>query len=281
MTDQSVRTTFVSSPDGVRLAVYEGGNPAGPPVVFVHGFSQASLCWARQFSDPLLSSTFRLVAFDLRGHGGSDKPADAASYAEDRTHAADLHAIKLSLGLSRFVLVLWSYAGRLASDYASAFGTSAIAAINFVCADALSAPEHDGPGCAPIEGMLSSDIAINIAATRAFLSGCFTVPPSREEFETALAYNMMVPADVRRHHLSRPSNDGSMLPRLLMPVLLSHGAEDTVILKSKSELAARMLPDARLSIHEGIGHSPFAEDPKRFNRELHDFAASASDRPMA
>src|SRR5205085_1574392 len=59
---------------GVRLAVYEGGTSDGPALLFIHGCSQSHRAWSRQFDAPLLQR-FRLAAFDLRGHGGSDKPA--------------------------------------------------------------------------------------------------------------------------------------------------------------------------------------------------------------
>ena len=62
-----------------RLATYEWGNSAGPELVLVHGFAQCHLCFAPQV-DSALARDFRIVAYDLRGHGASDKPAEAAAY---------------------------------------------------------------------------------------------------------------------------------------------------------------------------------------------------------
>src|SRR5688572_29762634 len=53
---------------GLNLAAYEAGKADGPPIVFIHGFSGNYLTWERQFSGPL-AAEFRLVAYDLRGHG--------------------------------------------------------------------------------------------------------------------------------------------------------------------------------------------------------------------
>ena len=44
---------FVTAPDGVKLATYEWGNPAGPEIVLINGFAQAQLCFAPQFQSEL------------------------------------------------------------------------------------------------------------------------------------------------------------------------------------------------------------------------------------
>ena len=63
----------VTGGGGVRLHVREWGNADGPPVVFIHGWSQNHLCWDKQY-ESALRDEFRLVAFDLRGHGMSEAP---------------------------------------------------------------------------------------------------------------------------------------------------------------------------------------------------------------
>ena len=59
----------LTTPDGVPLAVYEAGDPAGPEILFIHGFSQSALSWQRQMTSAALAR-FRLIAWDLRGHTG-------------------------------------------------------------------------------------------------------------------------------------------------------------------------------------------------------------------
>ena len=68
--------SFITAPDGVRIAVYEGGNSQGAEILFIHGFSQCALCWKDLFESGDLAARFRLAAFDIRGHGASDKPLD-------------------------------------------------------------------------------------------------------------------------------------------------------------------------------------------------------------
>jgi non-heme chloroperoxidase len=71
----------VKSADGVTLAVQEWGNPSGPEILFIHGFSQSNLSWSRQVKSDL-AKEFRIVTFDLRGHGNSDKPLVPEAYRE-------------------------------------------------------------------------------------------------------------------------------------------------------------------------------------------------------
>jgi len=60
-----MRPINVTAPDGVKVAAYEWGNPAGREIIFIHGFSQCSLSWQRQLNDDKLSGEFRMMAYDL------------------------------------------------------------------------------------------------------------------------------------------------------------------------------------------------------------------------
>ena len=95
----------VQGSGGVRLHAREWGTPDGPAIVFVHGWSQSQLCWSRQVAGPL-ADTFRLVTFDLRGHGKSGKPHDPVAYGGETVR----DAIRLldHLGIRRAHLVGYS-----------------------------------------------------------------------------------------------------------------------------------------------------------------------------
>lgn len=72
----------VIAADGTRLHVIERGAADGDVVLAVHGFaSSAELNWINAgWERPLADAGYRLVAFDLRGHGASDRPNDPDSY---------------------------------------------------------------------------------------------------------------------------------------------------------------------------------------------------------
>src|ERR1700730_3884928 len=58
--------------NGEALAYIEMGNPSGPPVVFIHGYTDNACDWVPML--PYVSKDFRLILLDLRGHGRSGKP---------------------------------------------------------------------------------------------------------------------------------------------------------------------------------------------------------------
>ena len=80
----------VVSADGTSLAVHESGNPDGPVVVAVHGFPDSHTVWDGVVAH--LADRFRVVAYDVRGAGGSDKPRGRRAYRQDRL-TADLMAV--------------------------------------------------------------------------------------------------------------------------------------------------------------------------------------------
>jgi pimeloyl-ACP methyl ester carboxylesterase len=126
--------------------------------------------------------------------------------------------------------------------------------------------------------MFSDEIAANIAGTRAFARACFARQPPQDAFEEVLAYNMLVPLHVRKACVSRSANPGDLLPGLQIPVLASHGTLDALILPRMSHYTVSQVKDAALSLYEGIGHAPFAEDAPRFNRELAAFVRQCANK---
>ena len=272
-----MRHQDVVSPDGLRLGAYEAGNERGAEILFIHGFSQCAQCWSGQFEDPSLEERFRLIAFDIRGHGTSDKPSDPTRYSDDRLFADDVNAVMDAFGLERPVLVGWSYAGRIVEDYLESYGTKRLAGINYVCARTNNQMEFVGPGNDHLAGMTGSDRAADLAATRRFVRACFSKLPPDAALEKIVAYNMLVPAAIRAAHLSRPPSDGAVLRTIDVPVLVSQGDEDLLVSKGLGELTAALIPGAKLSMYEGVGHTPFVEDAARFNRELAEFVAEANE----
>ena len=268
----------VTTPDGLTIAAGEWGNPTGPEIVFIHGFCQSALSWTRQLADPALAAEFRMVAYDLRGHGASDKPTATEHYTDDRRWADELAAVIAAAGMKRPVLVGWSYAGRVITDYVRTHGPGGIAGINFVAALAKTDAAQFGPGGRHLPGMLSDDLATNIEATRGFLRACFEKQPNADEFETMLAFNMVIPPRVREALRSRTANPGDLLPTLRLPVLVTHGVLDQLVLVGMARSVAATVPGAKLSVYDGIGHAPFFEDAARFNRELAAFVRAAAKK---
>ncbi|MDR7157104.1 pimeloyl-ACP methyl ester carboxylesterase [Sphingobium xenophagum] len=258
---------------GVFLHVQEWGNPAGRPILLIHGWSQNHLCWAKQFESEL-AEQFRLVAFDLRGHGNSDAPSQAESYVDGDEWADDVSAVIDALDLHRPVLVGWSYGGFVIMDYVRKYGSERIGGINFVgAAVVLKGDELHLLGDvfltnAPLAA--SEDPSISIQAILNFLHGCFSVDVGRDVFETVIAFNMMVKPRVRGFLAQRELDFRPEMSRLNVPVLVSQGMEDKIVLPAMADVILNTIPGATASLYDHVGHAPFLEQADRFNRELTD-----------
>jgi pimeloyl-ACP methyl ester carboxylesterase len=270
-----VQRLSVATPDGLNLYAQAAGNPDGPEIVFIHGYSQCHLSWRRQMADPALAAEFRMVAYDLRGHGLSDKPFERERYREDKLWADDLLAVMDAFGLKKPTLVGWSYAGRVVSDFVRVHGQERIAAINYVAAITRVERRFWGPSLRHTMEMTSDDLTESVRATRKFVHACFGGRPVGDEMDLTFAYTMLAPPKVRAAVMDRSRNEGEILPQLQVPVLVTHGAMDRIIARAASEYTALTVPGARLSLYEGIGHSPFFEDAPRFNAELAEFVRGA------
>jgi non-heme chloroperoxidase len=263
---------------GVKLHAREWGNPRGPALLFIHGWSQSDLCWLNQVRGDL-AGTFRIVTFDLRGHGLSDKPPRPEYYADGQLWADDVASVIDQTGLQQPVLVAWSYGGYIVTDYLRAYGDARIGGINLVGAAVILRPpafDHIGPGfLGNVQEMCVPDLSANIAATQRFLRACTSRPLGDDEAAAALAWNMVVPSAVRGALLSRELDASDVLASVSVPVLVTHGQDDAIVLPSMAEHTLTVCPAATASWYDGVGHMPFWEAPQRFDRELAGLARAA------
>jgi len=258
---------------GCRLHVVEAGNPRGPAILFIHGFSQCSLAWGRQLNSDL-TRDHRLVAMDMRGHGSSDKPRDA--YGDSRLWADDVNATIEELELDQPILCGWSYGPLVILDYIRHYGEEAIGGIHFVdgitrvgsdAALSVLAPEF----LALVPGFFSSNVDESTHSLEALLRMCFSREPSPAELYTMLGYNVSVPPFVRQALFSRAFDNDDLLPTIRRPVLITHGADDAILRQTVVEQHRAGLPHAQIDIMPSSGHAPFWDAAAAFNRRLSAF----------
>lgn len=263
---------LVSTPDGLSLAAAVAGAAGADGIVFIHGILQARLCWKHQMADAGLGR-WRLVAYDLRGHGFSSKPEGRAAYHDSDRWADDLLAVMDAAGLRRAILVGWSYGGRVMLDFLDRHGEGRLAGLVFVDANTKNAPGHTAGGDF-LQQAVSDDLAVSIAGRLAFVEACFARPPSAPDRCEFAACNMLTPPRTLRDLIGRPLERDGLMAGLSLPALVIQGACDGLCLMASAVHTARTIPGARLSVFDGIGHAPFLEDPARFNSELAAFAAA-------
>ncbi len=261
---------------GVRLYVEEFGVRGWPGILLIHGFSQCRLAWRPQTCG-FLADRFHMVAMDLRGHGRSDKPDDEAAYTTGALWADDVAAVIDRCGLDRPVLAGWSYGGFVICDYVRRHGEGGIGGINFIGAATMvgtdAASAHYGADfLSLIPGFFSTDVAESIPALDQFMRLTTHTPQLPADHYTALGYTVIVPPHTRRAMFRRRLDNDDVLQRLTVPVLITHGSEDRIVLPSMAEHGAALIRHARTSYYPGIGHAPFLENPARFNADLAAFA---------
>ena len=123
---------FATAPDGVRLSY--GVKGEGKPILLVHGFASSAVQnWGTTgWIDRLAAEGYRVVSFDCRGHGHSDKPHEPTAYgrhmAEDILtvmDAADLsaaHVMGYSMGAMLTIDLLMRHPERVVKAVAAGLG---------------------------------------------------------------------------------------------------------------------------------------------------------------
>lgn len=277
-----LKFSIVKGFGGVPINVVEAGKPGAPGILFLHGFSQTLMSFDRQLRDSGLSSRFHLVAFDLRGHGNSGKPWEPDDYSS-RAFAEDVHQVMVSTGLEKPVIVAWSFGGLVALDYVRHFGAEQLGGLNFVgTAGRLIDLPASGSGQqlspnnqAWIDLMLSDSIVDNISANdRSAAMLVAREMPDNWKKRTRNA-SMTMPAYVKKAIGGNPGTNADIAESIDKPILFSAGALDRISPLSAILATSTMMPQTSISVYSDSGHSPFAEDPERFNRELAEFVSQS------
>ena len=122
-----------------------------------------------------------------------------------------------------------------------------------------------------------SDLATNIEAIQRILRACTAGRLEPDAWTAALCWNMVVPPAIWGALISREIEGDGALANVSVPVLVSHGREDTIVLPSMAEHALSICEPAVASWYDDVGHMPFWEAEERFDRELaelHEIARS-------
>jgi non-heme chloroperoxidase len=271
-----VKDHMITGGGGIQLHVAEAGNARGRPIVFVHGVSQSALAWTRQMNSELADSC-RLVAMDLRGHGLSDKPRGA--YADSQLWADDLHAVIQVLGLDHPILCGWSYGPLVILDYLRHYGEDEVSGLNFVGGvtklgsdEAASVLTAEFLSLLP--GLFSAEAEESVHSLGTLRSLCFAQELSAEDRYRMLGYNVSVPPHVRQALFSRSFDDDDLLPRIRIPVLITHGTKDAVVKSVAIDQQMARIGGAQIRMMP-TGHACFWDDAVAYNRYLLDFADAA------
>ena len=264
----SPASRYVEVAPGTIIHVRDEGPQEGFPVVLIHGSNASLHTWEPWVAR--LSPTYRIISFDLPAHGLSG-PVPSRDYSQ-AAYVGVTEKLVDQLGLTRFAIAGNSMGGGVAWHYAAAHPDKVAA---LILVDSVGQPEP---------GKSSPPIGFRIARIPMLRDLLASVLP-RSMIEQSLHQSVSVqsivtPAAVDRYWelLRYPGNrsatmdrfagykrqdDTALLARLTMPVRIVWGREDKLIPVGSAAWFASHLPNARVTILDGIGHLPMEEAPDR------------------
>ena len=267
-----------SHDDSVRLHVEDAGGE-GRPVVLIHGWPLSSASWKAQM-EPLQAAGYRVIAYDRRGFGQSDKPAGGFDY--DRL-SADLGGMLEDLDLEDVTLVGFSMGGGEVARYIANSGERRLRSVVFASAVPpylmQTADNPEGPltqaKAEEMEQGLKQDRAKFFDQfTRDFFSADGELKVSEAQRQEALA--MCLQSDQTAALACMKSfattDFREDLKRVTVPTLVIHGDSDgTVPFEGSGKRTHAAIDGSELVLIEGAPHGCNASHADEFNRALLDF----------
>jgi pimeloyl-ACP methyl ester carboxylesterase len=268
--------------DGVRV-FYEVYGSGAPTVLLLPTWSVFhSRHWKMQIPD--LARHWRVVTFDGRGSGRSDRPHDAAAY-DEREFAADALAVMDSTETERAVIVGFSLGGQrgllLAAQQPERVEGAVFIGPNFM-GGGEPLPERAGydfdTEYDTDEGWAKHSRHHWLRDYRDwlefFMARMFTAPHSTKPIEDAVAWGLETEAQTliatKEAPELTPEEWRTLCRRVRCPVLVIHGDSDALNSPTRAEALADQT-GGELVVLEGSGHAPHLRDPVEVNLLLRDF----------
>lgn len=243
--------------DGVRIFYEAAGE--GPPVLLSHGYSATSRMWRGQVE--ALAPRYRIITWDMRGHGQSDSPGDPALYSEAAT-VADMAAILDALGIDTAVIGGLSLGGYMSLAFHLAHPGRVRALMLF----------DTGPGYRNPAGRAAWNRTAEARAV-AFETRGLDALGSGAEVRIAQHRSAKGLALAARGMLAQfDSRVIESLEGVRVPTLVLVGEKDEPFLGATDYMAAR-IPGAQKVVIPGAGHAANIDNPAAFNAAVEAFLA--------
>lgn len=261
---------------------------SGPPVVMLHGWPQTSYCWRKLVPD--LARAHTIVAPDLRGFGGTDKPVDGY---DKRNVANDIRELLAALGHRRAVVVGHDIgaqvAFRMALDFPDLLDGLVILNGRY---PALGTALMYTPQQVPerwyyffnqIPQLPEVMVAGNVEAYIGYILDHWSHPDFRfaeddlAEYFAAFSKERALTGGFNHYRADRDDVAqwaADSARTLDMPALVLWGRDDPVNAPGYSDGYHRVLTDMRFRFIERCGHFPHEERPAETARAILDFLGS-------
>ena len=234
--------------NGIEIEYQDGG--LGSPVLLGHGYSATGRMWDGQRA--ALGDRYRIVSWDMRGHGQTESPPDAAQYSAALT-VADMRALLQHCGIEGAVVGGLSLGGYVSLAFYLAHPEMVRALV--IC--------DSGPGYRNAEARAAWNKRAHERAAELEAKGLDVLAGRSREMREAMGHHASAQglAHAARGMLAQEG------PKVIV------GDQDQPFL-APCEYMAKKIPGARLEVIPGAGHSSNLDQPAIFNRVLSDFLQS-------
>ena len=266
--------------NGITLNFTDSGGD-GRPVVLIHGWPLSGASWSEQVP-ALTDAGYRVITYDRRGFGESEKPADGYDYD---TFAEDLAGLLEHLDVSDATLVGFSMGGGEVARYLGTRGSQRVrSAVLAGAVPPFLLKTADNPDGAleeeAIEGMKDGVRADRTGFLETFLTGFFCagdeLKVTEQQRREALALSSAArdEAVVACIDAFGRTDFRADLDRVDVPVLVIHGDADAIVpLEVSGARSAEQLKDATLHVVKDGPHGFNVSHADEVNRALLDFLA--------
>jgi 3-oxoadipate enol-lactonase len=254
--------------NGVRLAYSDRGQNHDTALLLIHGFPLDRRLWDGQLAG--LSSTVRVIAPDLRGHGRSDVPP--GPYSMD-LHADDMAMLLDHLNIERAIVAGLSMGGYIAFAF---WRRHAARVQALILADTRAEPDsaqaranrdtnmtrvREAGAAVFAREMLPKVLAPANLGNPAITERALRIMASQPVAGTVAAL-----AALRDRPDSRPT-----LPTINVPALVLAGKEDTLTPPADGQAMAAAIPGGRMAVVPRAGHLSPLENAREVNRLIRAF----------
>jgi len=253
----------------------------GRPVVLIHGWPLSGESWSEQIP-ALRDAGYRVIAYDRRGFGRSDKPLTGYGYD---TLTDDLHALLVELDLKNATLVGFSMGGGEVARYFSKFGNERVRSVVFASAVPpflLKTPNNpDGPLETGAAAKMTASLTANKDAffddfTTEFFSanGVLAVTEAQRQQALSLAEQASKAAALEAMTAFAVTDFRDDLAKVSVPTLVIHGDSDaTVPFEGSGARTHAAIPGSELVLIEGGPHGVNVSHADEWNRAVLEFLA--------
>jgi pimeloyl-ACP methyl ester carboxylesterase len=234
-----------------------------PAILLSHGYGATCRMWDGQVA--AFADRYRLVLWDMRGHGQSGDPSDPALYSHALT-VADMAAVLDACGIERAIIGGLSLGGVMSLAFHLAYPERVRALMLF----------DTGPGFRNPEARRQWNERAEARARELEEKG---LPSSGGGAETRLGRHRSAQGLAGAARGMLTMTDGSLigsLPQIAVPTLVLVGADDQHFLAAADYMAAK-IPGAQKTVIPNAGHAANLDQPEAFNRAVAAFLSEFSE----